>query len=122
MFFAALQSTAAGLLHAFGRILVLDCSPCGKEGAFSVWYSWMRESGTCLGFAVATAIPGMIGKSLGTAFVVGVVAILVLIFGNISSFGGAKAAGHLSEESVRGSPVHGLDSTEMKKPIQLETP
>ncbi|KAJ9703143.1 hypothetical protein PVL29_004776 [Vitis rotundifolia] len=121
MFFAALQSTAAGLLHTFGRVLLLDCSPYGKEGAFSVWYSWVREIGTCVGFAVATAIPGKIGKSLGTAFIMSVVAILVLIFGNISSFGGAEAAGHLREESVKGSPVHGLDSTDMK-PLQVETP
>lgn len=122
MFFAALQSTAAGLLHAFGRVLVLDCSPYGMEGALSVWYSWVRESGTLLGFAVATSIPGKIGQSLGTSFIMGVVAMLVLIFGNVSSVEGAKAAGNLREEtSASGSSVHGLDSAEMKRPVQSET-
>ncbi|KDO58815.1 hypothetical protein CISIN_1g042578mg, partial [Citrus sinensis] len=31
LLFAAIQSTSAGFLHAFGRVLLLDCTPHGKE-------------------------------------------------------------------------------------------
>ncbi|CAI9772072.1 unnamed protein product [Fraxinus pennsylvanica] len=107
--FTGIHSTATGLLHAFGRVLWLDCSPAGKEGAFSVWFSWVRALGTCAGFALATALPGNIGKAFGTAFCAGIVGMVILIFGNISSFGGAKAAGHVIK-SEKASPVHGLDN------------
>ncbi|KAL3818307.1 hypothetical protein ACJIZ3_004212 [Penstemon smallii] len=104
LLFAAIQGTATGLLHAFGRALWLDCSPAGKEGAFSVWFSWARAVGACAGFALATSVPGNVGKSFGVSFCAGIVGIIVLIFGNISSFGGAKAAGHVIN-SEKASPV-----------------
>ncbi|XP_042045201.1 uncharacterized protein LOC121791259 [Salvia splendens] len=63
-FFAAVQGSATGFLHAFGRVLWLDCSPAGKEGAFSVWFSWARALGACAGFAVATSIPGNVGRAV----------------------------------------------------------
>ncbi|KAG8375160.1 hypothetical protein BUALT_Bualt10G0071500 [Buddleja alternifolia] len=75
----------------------------GKEGAFSVWFSWARALGACAGFALATAMPGNVGKSFGVSFCGGIVGMIVLIFGNISSFSGAKAAGHV----ITNSPVHG---------------
>ncbi|KAK3037650.1 hypothetical protein RJ639_030427 [Escallonia herrerae] len=109
LFFAAVQSTATGVLHAFGRVLLLDCSPAGKEGIFSAWFSWVRAIGTCAGFAVASAGPANISRSFGVAFCTAIVGIVVLIFGNISNFGGAVAAGHLRDRSEKNSPVHGLD-------------
>ncbi|XP_047975213.1 uncharacterized protein LOC125217733 [Salvia hispanica] len=101
-FFAAVQGTSAGLMHAFGRVLWLDCSPRGREGAFSVWYSWARVVGACAGFGLATAMPGDIGKAFGVSFCTGVVGMIVVIFGNISSLGGAEEAGHVvkSENSL----------------------
>ncbi|XP_051137784.1 uncharacterized protein LOC127256000 [Andrographis paniculata] len=97
LLFAAIQGTATGLLHAYGRVLWVDCSPAGKEGAFSMWFSWARAVGACAGFAVATSIPGNVGRAFGAAFCGGVVGMVVLIFGNVSSFRGAKAAGHVSK-------------------------
>lgn len=73
-----------------------------------MWFSWARALGACAGFAVATAIPGNIGRAFGVSFCAGIVGMIVLIFGNISSFGGAKAAGNVID-SAKGSPVHGLD-------------
>ncbi|XP_060178481.1 uncharacterized protein LOC132608735 [Lycium barbarum] len=105
LIFAAVQSSATGLLHAFGRVLWLDCSPAGKEGAFSVWFSWMRALGTCAGFALASAFPGNISKSFGIAFCAAILGKIILIFGNISNFAGAKAAGHVREHSEKGSPI-----------------
>ncbi|BFG30867.1 hypothetical protein CerSpe_171410 [Prunus speciosa] len=110
LLFAAVQSTSAGLLHAFGRVLLMDCSPPGKEGAFSAWFSWTKALGTCTGFAVASAIPGNVSTSFGLSFITAVCGVLVLIFGNISDSGGAKAAGHVRDDSEEGgSPVQGLD-------------
>lgn len=96
------------MLHAFGRVLWLDCSPAGKEGAFSVWFSWARAVGACAGFALATAMPGNIGKTFGASFCAGIVGMIILIFGNISSFRGAEAAGHIVK-SEKGSPMPVLD-------------
>ncbi|KAK6947339.1 hypothetical protein RJ641_000812 [Dillenia turbinata] len=111
LFFAAIQSLATGVLHAFGRVLLLDCTPPGKDGAFSIWYSWVRAIGTCAGFALASAIPGNIQKTFGTVFCISIIGIVVLIFGNISNLGGAVAAGHVREEfDEKRSPVHGLDN------------
>ncbi|KAK9275246.1 hypothetical protein L1049_022508 [Liquidambar formosana] len=104
---AGLQSTSVGLLHAFGRVLLLDCSPPGKEGAFSVWFSWVRAVGTCAGFAIASTIPGKIGSSLGIAFCTSVFGIVILIFGNVSNMGGAIDAGHVrhvGEDGKNGLP------------------
>ncbi|XP_073301787.1 uncharacterized protein [Primulina huaijiensis] len=103
--FAAIQGSSAGLLHAFGRVLWLDCSPVGKEGAFSVWFSWARALGACAGFALATVLPGNIGKTFGVSFCAGIIGMIIVIFGNISSFRGAKAAGHVIR-SENSSPLH----------------
>ncbi|KAK9218398.1 hypothetical protein WN943_007035 [Citrus x changshan-huyou] len=111
LLFAAIQSTSAGLLHAFGRVLLLDCTPHGKEGAFSVWHSWVKALGTCTGFAVASAIRGNVSTAFGVSFLAATIGILILIFGNISDVGGAMAAGHLYEDSEKGSPVPGLDTS-----------
>lgn len=99
LFFAAIHSTATGLLYAFGRVLLLDCSPAGKEGAFSVWFSWIRAVGTCTGFAVASALPRNMERSFGVAFCSGLIGIVVLIFGNIDNFRGAKAARHVIDQN-----------------------
>ncbi|KAK6158462.1 hypothetical protein DH2020_005776 [Rehmannia glutinosa] len=119
LLFAAIQGTATGLLHAFGRVLWLDCSPAGKEGAFSVWFSWARALGACAGFALATAIPGNVGRAFGVSFCAGIVGMVVLIFGNISSLRGAKAAGHVIK-SENASPVHGLDDDFSKGSVTTE--
>ncbi|KAA8521223.1 hypothetical protein F0562_011940 [Nyssa sinensis] len=119
LFFTAVQGTATGLLHAFGRVLFLDCSPAGKEGTFSVWFSWVRALGTLVGFAFASSGRGNISRSLGVAFCSAIVGIVILIFGNISNFGGAKAAGHVRDDSEKGSPVHGLEDN---RPMHMETP
>ncbi|KAL3844439.1 hypothetical protein ACJIZ3_001842 [Penstemon smallii] len=79
------------------------------EGAFSVWFSWARAIGACAGFALSTAMPGNVGKTFGVSFCAGIVGMIVLIFGNISSFRGAKAAGHVIK-SEKSSPVlQGID-------------
>ncbi|KAJ9135009.1 hypothetical protein P3X46_032233 [Hevea brasiliensis] len=93
-----LQSTSVGLLHAFGRVLLIDCSPSGKEGAFSAWFSWCKALGTCAGFAVASAIPGNVSTSFGIAFLTAISGVILLNYGNISDFRGAIAAGHMSDE------------------------
>ncbi|KAG2676771.1 hypothetical protein I3760_12G067900 [Carya illinoinensis] len=112
LFFAAAQGTSTGLLHAFGRVLLLDCSPPGKEGAFSLWFSWMKALGAFAGFTVASVVPGNIGTSFGTAFFTALLGIVMLIFGNLSDFGGAVAAGHVrssDDDSEKGSPKHSMD-------------
>uniref|UniRef100_A0A3Q7IMG8 Major facilitator superfamily (MFS) profile domain-containing protein n=1 Tax=Solanum lycopersicum TaxID=4081 RepID=A0A3Q7IMG8_SOLLC len=119
--FTAIQTTATGILHAFGRVLWLDCSPSGKEGAFSVWFSWIRALGACAGFALASTSPQNIEMSFGVAFCAAILGKIILIFGNISNFGGAKAAGHV-KDSERGSPVPtALDiGVEIKEPVSTE--
>ncbi|XP_057748776.1 uncharacterized protein LOC130967758 [Arachis stenosperma] len=122
LLFGAVQGTATGLLHAFGRVLVLNCAPCGKEGAFSAWYGWVRSVGLCVGFTVGSVAAGRIRASLGAAFCSGIAGIVVLLFGNVSDVGGAVAAGHVAEDnsgdiSERPSHSHvvassGLDSKE----------
>ncbi|KAH9753153.1 hypothetical protein KPL71_014975 [Citrus sinensis] len=111
LLFAAIQSTSAGLLHAFGRVLLLDCTSHGKEGAFSVWHSWVKALGTCTGFAVASAISGNVSTAFGVSFLAATIGILILIFGDISDVGGDMVAGHLHEASEKGSPVPGLDTS-----------
>ncbi|XP_057810101.1 uncharacterized protein LOC131024609 [Salvia miltiorrhiza] len=108
-FFAAVQGTSAGLLHAFGRVLWLDCSPRGREGEFSVWFSWARAVGACAGFGLATAIPGDIGKVFGVSFCTGVVGMIIVIFGNISSLRGAEEAGHVGKSNENSSQMRGFD-------------
>ncbi|XP_039052019.1 uncharacterized protein LOC120193652 [Hibiscus syriacus] len=101
LIFAAVQGTSAGVLHAFGRVLAMDCSPAGKEGAFSVWLSWVKMVGTCLGFAVASgSAAANVGTSFGTAFCTAAIAMVISIYGNISDVEGAVAAGHVNEEGL----------------------
>ncbi|GMJ00221.1 hypothetical protein HRI_003691300 [Hibiscus trionum] len=114
LIFAAVQSTSAGVLHAFGRVLSMDCSPAGKEGAFSVWFSWVKMVGTCLGFAIASgAGAGNVGASFGTAFCTAAIAMVISIYGNISDVGGAVAAGLVNEEgeTVSTPTTKGLDNS-----------
>jgi hypothetical protein len=92
---ALVQSTANGILYSFGRILLLDASPPGKEGAFSVWYAFVRCTGAMIGYAAASAGPGRAGGSFAAAFLGSFLGIIVLIFGNVSNIGALKAAGHL---------------------------
>ncbi|XP_022733981.1 uncharacterized protein LOC111287596 [Durio zibethinus] len=113
LIFAALQSTSTGLLHAFGRVLLMDSSPAGKEGAFAIWFSWVKMMGTCSGFAVASgAAAGNVGTSFGIAFCTAAVAMVISIYGNISDVGGAVAAGLISEDGTTVStPTDGLDNS-----------
>ncbi|XP_072967610.1 uncharacterized protein [Typha angustifolia] len=105
------QSTAAGLLHAFGRVLLLDCTPAGKEGAFAVWFATARAIGGCIGFAIGSASPGHVGPAFAVAFLASFVGLLVLIFGNVSNVGGVVAAGHVEglEDERRSSAACGVD-------------
>ncbi|KAJ1412482.1 MFS transporter superfamily [Sesbania bispinosa] len=114
LLFGAIQGMGSGILHAFGRVLVLECAPPGKEGTFSVWYAWMKAAGLCVGFTVGSVVPGKIRTSFGAAFCAALVGIVVLLFGNVSDVGGAVAAGHVKEDkdSERGSNDPGLDSKE----------
>lgn len=110
------QSTSTGILHAFGRVLLLDCSPYGKEGAFSTWFMLMKVLGTGLGFTIASVSPGNIGVSFGVAFFTSIAAMGGLIFGNVSDFDGAVGAGHVVDRDAADggySPaiLHGVDST-----------
>lgn len=98
VFFGMLQSTAAGILYSYGRILVLDCSPPGSEGAFSAWYTWVRSAGFCMGFAIAAVTPGKIGTAFGVAFVCALLGAVMFVFANVSDVGGGKAAGHVQED------------------------
>ncbi|KAG4940960.1 hypothetical protein JHK87_044831 [Glycine soja] len=92
--FGAIQGTASGLVHTFGRVLVLDSAPSGEEGAFSVWYSWLRGVGLCGGFTVGSVVPGKVKTSFGAAFCSAIVGIVVLLFGKENDFGGAVREGH----------------------------
>lgn len=116
LFFAAIHSTSTGVLHAFGRVLLVDCSPAGEEGRFCIWFSWLKALGTFAGFAVAAGVPGKIGTCFGIAFWSAVLGIVLFIFGNISDFGGAVDAGHVTDHDSyreRGSPAHGITDTEV---------
>ncbi|MQM11236.1 hypothetical protein Taro_044141 [Colocasia esculenta] len=106
---ALLQSTASGTLHAFGRVLTLDCSPAGGEGAFSTWASWVRTAGSCAGFALASVYPGDVGKTFGMSFCAVVLGSCVLVFGNVSHERGVEAAGHVEEEAPDQESFHGLE-------------
>ncbi|KAI4312991.1 hypothetical protein MLD38_037773 [Melastoma candidum] len=107
VFFGMLQSTAAGILYSYGRVLVLDCSPSGREGAFSSWYTWVRSAGSCVGFAIAAVAPGKIGTSFGVAFVSALLGAVMFVFANVSDIGAAKAAGHVNEDHEK--PMHALE-------------
>ncbi|KAK3435270.1 hypothetical protein EUGRSUZ_D02621 [Eucalyptus grandis] len=110
LLFAAIQGTSAGTLHAFGRVLILDSAPCGKEGAFAAWHSWVGGIGACAGFAAASAVPGKIGTSFGVAFLGAALGAIVLVYGNVSDYGGALRAGHVKGDGAgRGLPEHAFD-------------
>ncbi|KAJ8774091.1 hypothetical protein K2173_009522 [Erythroxylum novogranatense] len=112
LIFAGLQSTSVGLLYTFGRVLLLDCAPHGREGAFSAWLSWIRSFGTCAGFALASAMPEKSGTCFAITFCTAVGGGLILIYSNISDTGGARAARIVIEEGDDfGSPVQGLDNS-----------
>ncbi|PWA52621.1 major facilitator superfamily domain-containing protein [Artemisia annua] len=95
LFLAAAQSIASGVLHAYSRILLMDCAPTGKEGVFAAWFSWVRMFGAFVGFAIGSSGVGSINRSFGAAFVAAVIGIVALIFSNVSSYSGAVAAGHV---------------------------
>ncbi|EEF42568.1 uncharacterized protein LOC8283020 [Ricinus communis] len=122
---AALQGTSVGLLHAFGRVLLIDCSPHGREGAFSAWFSWWRALGSCVGFAIASAIPGNVSTSFGISFGAAIFGTLLLSFGNISDFRGAMAAGLVNkyeDADVEGiSEVHGSDNSFKQENLREES-
>lgn len=103
LIFGGIQGIGSGVLHAFGRVLVLECAPKGKEGVFSVWYGWIRAAGLCLGFTVASVVPGQIKTSFGAAFVAALVGTVVLLFGNV---------GDDNESGSHGNDNLGLDSKE----------
>ncbi|KAJ0559915.1 putative MFS transporter superfamily [Helianthus annuus] len=105
VFLAATQSVASGVLHAFSRILLMDCAPSGKEGVFAAWFSWIRMFGAFGGFVIGSSGVGNINRAFGAAFAAAVVGIVVLIFSNVSSYGGAVAAGHVRKRRETGSPV-----------------
>ncbi|KAL4570435.1 hypothetical protein LXL04_026087 [Taraxacum kok-saghyz] len=107
LFLAASQSIASGVLHAYSRILLMDCAPSGKEGVFAAWFSWVRMLGAFVGFAVGSSGVGNINRSFGAAFVAAVVGVVALIFSNVSSYGGAVAAGHVHKRSE--TPVRGFN-------------
>ncbi|RWW16621.1 hypothetical protein GW17_00019483 [Ensete ventricosum] len=92
-----LQSTANGILYAFGRALLMDCSPAGKEGAVAVWFALVRAAGACAGFAVGTTSPGSITAAFAAALLASLVGVFVLIFGNVSHARAVVAAGHVKE-------------------------
>ncbi|KAF3447846.1 hypothetical protein FNV43_RR08552 [Rhamnella rubrinervis] len=105
------QSASTGILHAFGRVLLLDCSPYGKEGAFSTWFMLMKVLGTGVGFTIASLSPGNVRVSFGVAFFTSIAAMVVLIFGNVSDFDGAVGAGHVVDHGGNYGDDHGVDST-----------
>lgn len=107
LFLVAAQSIASGVLHAHSRILLMDCAPSGKEGVFAAWFSWIRMLGAFVGFAIGSSGVGNVNRSFGTAFVAAVVGIIGLIFSNVSSYGGAVAAGHVRRRRETDSPVRG---------------
>ncbi|KAK1408602.1 hypothetical protein QVD17_40519 [Tagetes erecta] len=108
LFLACTQSTASGVLHAFSRILLMDCAPSGKEGVFAAWFSWVRMFGAFVGFVIGSSGVGNVNRPFGAAFAAAVVGIVGLIFSNVSSYGGAVAAGHVYRRHETGSPTSGL--------------
>ncbi|KAI3931177.1 hypothetical protein MKW92_050966 [Papaver armeniacum] len=109
----ACQSLSVGVLHAFGRVLLLDCTPPNKEGVFSVWFAWTRAVGACIGFIVSSAYFDKVGITFGITFCSVLAGMIVLVLGKVSHFSGAVAAGHVVEEeenvvmSEKGSPDDG---------------
>ncbi|BAT75262.1 hypothetical protein LR48_Vigan01g165400 [Vigna angularis] len=97
--FGAIQGTSSGLLHTFGRVLMLETAPCGEEGGFSFWYGWVRGVGLFGGFVVGSVVPGSVRTSFGVAFCSALVGIVVLLFGNVSDFGAAKEVGERALDS-----------------------
>ncbi|XP_047177263.1 uncharacterized protein LOC124844383 [Vigna umbellata] len=97
--FGAIQGTSSGLLHTFGRVLMLETAPCGEEGGFSFWYGWVRGVGLFGGFVVGSVVPGSVRTSFGVAFCSALVGTVVLLFGNVNDFGAAKEVGERALDS-----------------------
>lgn len=97
LLFAGVQGTSVGILHTFSRVLMMDCAPSGKEGAFAGWHSWITGLGMCLGFMVGSSVDRL-GTCIGATFLAGATGIVVLMFGNVSDYGGALGAGHVQED------------------------
>lgn len=49
-----IRSTTIGILHAFGKILLLDCTPPEEKGAFLVLFVWVTVVAGCGGFVFAS--------------------------------------------------------------------
>lgn len=110
VFIALVQSTGAGILHAFGKSMVLDRSPAGKEGVFSSWYEWVKVSGACAGFALAATSPDNIRRTFGISFLAVFVGIIVLIFGSeVREFGGSFYKGGKHHEKGSESSENGME-------------
>ncbi|PQQ18621.1 hypothetical protein Pyn_03656 [Prunus yedoensis var. nudiflora] len=104
-FFLSLTTSGYGFYFGaqFGSSAMFCSSPQFK--------ALPRGSYTLSGAFFASAIPGNVSTSFGLSFITAVCGVLVLIFGNISDSGGAKAAGHVRHDSEEGgSPVQGLDA------------
>jgi len=97
--FGAIQGTSSGLLHTFGRVLMLDTAPRGEEGGFSVWYGWVKGVGLCGGFIVGSVVPGRVRTSFGAAFCSALIGIVVLLFGNVNDFGVVREGGEMALDS-----------------------
>lgn len=82
--FGAIQGTTSGLVHGFGRVLVLESASSSEEGAISIWYRWVRSVGLCGGFTMGSVVPGHVRTSFGVAFWSAFVGIVVLLFGNLN--------------------------------------
>ncbi|ERN15580.1 hypothetical protein AMTR_s00048p00148310 [Amborella trichopoda] len=111
-FFTMVQGVAAGILHTYGRVLLVDCSPAGKEGAFSACFAWVKMAGTCAGFTIATSFSG-VTIPFSCSFLASILGFGVFVFGNVSNKGGVVGAGHGKEEEglLEGrSPVNGFDT------------
>lgn len=99
------QSTAVGILHAFGKVMVLDQSPVGKESALSTLYEWVKVTGALAGFAVVAVNPEDIKATYGISFLAVFVGIVVLIFGNSANLRGD----YVEEKTDEASMMAGLD-------------
>lgn len=75
----------------------------------------------CVGFAIASSFPGNVKTSFGLSFCTTICGMVILIFGNISDFGGAEAAGHVRGDKYdhQASPVAGVDTAyDIQEPKQ----
>ncbi|KAJ6810119.1 uncharacterized protein M6B38_157030 [Iris pallida] len=104
-----MQSTSVGILHAFGRVMILDRSPIGKEAVLSTLFEWVKISGAFAGFAVVAVFPRNIKATYGVSFLAVFVGIIVLIFGNSAGYLGRDSSERRGEARIDGAPMIGLD-------------